>query len=113
MSVLSAFELRAMDIIAIDAHQDAFQEQEATMKGISVRLPEHLILLLDNIAKELRTTRSDVIQTILGNGAEDAAQALAEQFAPEDKRASYFKALHGPELDSFVWGVPSSEGGNE
>ena len=113
MSVLSAFERRAMEIVAIDAHQDAAQEQEATMKGISVRLPEHLILLLDNIAKELRTTRSDVIQTILGNGAEDAAQALAEQFAPEDKRVSYFKALHGPEIESFVWGVPSSEGGNE
>lgn len=113
MSVLSAFERRAMEIIAIDAYQDAAQEQEAAMKGISVRLPEHLILLLDNIAKELRTTRSDVIQTILGNGAEDAAQALAEQFATEDKRASYFKALHGPEFDSFIWGVPSSEGGNE
>ena len=108
MSVLSAFERRAMEIIAIDAHQDAFQEQEATMKGISVRLPEHLILLLDNIAKELRTTRSDVIQTILFNGAEEAAQVLSEYFASDADRVSYFNSLHGP----VVWGSASTEGGN-
>ena len=111
MSVISAFERRAMEIVAMDNAEAWAQAEEAAMKGISVRLPEHLILLLDNIAKELRTTRSDVVQTILSNGAEDAAQALADQFAPEDKRVSYFKALHGPDIESFVWGEPSPEGG--
>ena len=111
MSVISAFERRAMEIVAMDDAEAWAQAEEAAMKGISVRLPEHLVLLLDNIAKELRTTRSDVVQTILSNGAEDAAQALADQFAPEDKRVSYFKALHGPDIESFVWGEPSPEGG--
>ena len=109
MSVLSAFERRAMEIVAMDAYQDAAQEQESTMKGISVRLPEHLILLLDNIAKELRTTRSDVIQNILANGAEEAAQVLSEWFASEADRPAYFMSLHNP-LD---WGPAPTEGGNE
>lgn len=34
-----SFERRAVEIMAIDADQDAFRAKKATMKGMSVRLP--------------------------------------------------------------------------
>lgn len=105
MSVSSAIDRLAQQAVAIEA---SIAEQAAT-KPISVRLPESLVLLLDNIARELHTTRSDVIQTILFNGAEEAAQVLSEYFASEADRSAYFKSLHDP----LVWNASSAsaEGG--
>ena len=110
MSVKTAFEHMAMAVVAADEADIIAQDQENAMRGISVRLPDSLILLLDNIARELRTTRSDVMQTILANGADDAAQALAEQMAPAGKEVDYYQALHTP----VVWGsMPEDRTGGE
>ena len=110
MSVKTAFERMAMAIVAADEANDVALEKENAMRGISVRLPDSLVLLLDNIARELRTTRSDVMQSILANGADDAAQALAEQMAPVGKEVDYYKALHTP----VVWdSMPEYRTGGE
>ena len=105
MSVSSAIGHLAQRAVAIEASID----EDAATKPISVRLPESLVLLLDNIARELYTTRSDVIQTILFNGAEEAAQVLSEYFASDADRLAYFNSLHSP----VVWGSASTEGGND
>ncbi len=105
MSVSSAFERLAVSVIASEAAAD----DDSAMKPISVRLPEPLVLLIDNMARELRTSRSDVIQTILANGAEEAASTLADHFASEADRPAYFMSLHNP-LD---WGPAPTEGGDK
>jgi len=110
MSVKTAFERMAMAVVAADEADSIAQDQENAMRGISVRLPDSLILLLDNIARELRTTRSEVMQTILANGADDAAQAIATELAPTGKESDYYKALHSP----VVWGsMPEDRTGGE
>ncbi len=105
MSVSSAFERLAVSVIASEAAAD----DDSAMKPISVRLPESLVLLIDNMARELRTSRSDVIQTILANGAEEAASTLADHFASEADRVAYFQSLHG----FLVWGPVPTEGGDK
>ena len=105
MSVSSAIQRLAQEAIAAEA----FNAEEAATKPISVRLPESLVLLLDNIARELHTSRSDVIQTILANGAEEAASTLADHFASEADRVAYFQSLHG----FLVWGPVPTEGGDK
>ena len=105
MSVSSAIHRLVQDAISTEA----FLAEEAATKPISVRLPESLVLLLDNIARELHTSRSDVIQTILANGAEEAAHVLSESFASEADRPAYFMSLHNP-LD---WGPAPTEGGDK
>ena len=104
MSVSYAIDRLAQKAIATEA---AIAEEAAT-KPISVRLPESLVLLLDNIARELHITRSEVMHTILSNGAEEAAQVLSEYFASEADRAAYFASLHSP----TVWGAAPTEGGD-
>ena len=105
MSVSSAIQRLAQEAIAAEA----FIAEEAATKPISVRLPESLVLLLDNIARELHTSRSDVIQNILVNGAEEAAQVLSEWFASEADRAAYIMSLHNP----LEWGPVPTEGGDK
>lgn len=104
MSVSSAIDHLAQQAVAIEA----YIAEEAATKPISVRLPESLVMLLDNIARELHITRSEVIQTILFNGAEEAAHVLSEYFASEADRSAYCKSLRGP----LVWGASSTEGGD-
>jgi len=102
MSVSSAFERLAVSVIASEAAAD----DDSAMKPISVRLPEPLVLLIDNMARELHTSRSDVIQTILANGAEEAAATLADHFASDADRTAYFMSLHSP----ADWGPAPTEG---
>lgn len=104
MSVSSAIQRLVDEAIATEA----LIAEEAATKPISVRLPESLVLLLDNIARELRTTRSEVMHTILANGAEEAARVLSDSFASESDRATYFQSLHSP----LVWGPAPTEGGD-
>jgi predicted transcriptional regulator len=104
MSVSSAIQRLVDHAIATEA----LVAEEAAIKPISVRLPESLVLLLDNIARELHTSRSDVMHTILANGAEDAAQVLAESFASESDRAAYFRSLHS----SIGFESAQADGGN-
>lgn len=105
MSVSSAIHRLVQDAISTEA----FLAEVAATKPISVRLPESLVLLLDNIARELHTSRSDVIQTILANGAEEAAHVLSESFASEADRPAYFMSLHNP----LEWGPVPTEGGDK
>ena len=91
MTISTAFQAEAMRIVAQDAHEDV----SSTLKACSVRIPESTVLIMDNLARELRCSRNDVAMMILDNGCFDAAKAVTKVFSPPEHHVEFFLSLVG------------------
>lgn len=91
MTISTAFQAEAMRIVAQDAHEDV----SSTLKACSVRIPESTVLIMDNLARELRCSRNDVAMMILTNGCYEAAKSVASVFAPAGQESEFYRTLVG------------------
>ncbi len=94
MSISTAFEAEAMKLVIQEAHEDV----SSTLKAFSVRVPESTVLIMDNLARELRCSRNDVAMMILTNGCHEAAKAVATVFAPTEQKAEFYRSLVGCDI---------------
>lgn len=108
MSISTAFEAEAMKLVVQEAHEDTFN----TLKAFSVRVPESTVLIMDNLARELRCSRNDVAMMILTNGCHEAAKAVATVFAPTEQQADFYRSLVGCDIvqAELVFGASSQTG---
>jgi len=91
MSVASAFESEAMKLVVQEAHEEVTN----SLKAFSVRVPESTVLIMDNLARELRCSRNDVAVMILTNGCYEAAKAVTKVFSPSEQHVEFFLSLVG------------------
>jgi hypothetical protein len=91
MTISTAFQAEAMRIVVQEAHEDV----SSTLKACSVRIPESTVLIMDNLARELRCSRNDVAMMILTNGCYEAAKAVVSVFATDEMRSEMYRSIVG------------------
>ena len=91
MSISTVFESEAMKLVVQEAHEEVTN----SLKAFSVRVPESTVLIMDNLARELRCSRNDVAMMILTNGCYEAAKSVASVFAPAGQESEFYRTLVG------------------
>ena len=91
MSIASAFESEAMKLVVQEAHEEVTN----SLKAFSVRVPESTVLIMDNLARELRCSRNDIATMILDTGCFDAAKAVTKVLSPSEHHVEFFLSLVG------------------
>lgn len=99
-SVKNFIRTRYEEVIRNEAETQAQQ----TLKGVSVRLPEGWIAVIDMLAQELELNRQGFLYQLLGEALQESIQTMAD-FAPEEQRAAVYRHY----LET-MWG---KEGGND
>jgi hypothetical protein len=108
MSIASAFESEAMKLVVQEAHE----EVTSSLKAFSVRVPESTVLIMDNLARELRCSRNDVAMMILTNGCYEAAKAVASVFATDEMKSEMYRSIVGCDITQaeVVFGAVITKG---
>nr|CRY95507.1 hypothetical protein [uncultured prokaryote] len=96
MSISSVFEAEAMKLVVQEAHE----EVASSLKAFSVRVPESTVLVMDNLARELRCSRNDVAMMILTTGCYDAAKAVTRVMSAPEDNVEFFLSLIGHTLSA-------------
>ncbi len=91
MSIATVFESEAMKLVVQEAHEEVAN----ALKAFSVRVPESTVLVMDNLARELRCSRNDVAMMILNTGCYEAAKAVTKVFSPSEQHLEFFLSLVG------------------
>lgn len=91
MSIEAVFESEAMKLVVQEAHEEVAN----SLKAFSVRVPESTVLIMDNLARELRCSRNDVAMMILNTGCFDAAKAVTKVLSPSEHHVEFFLSLVG------------------
>lgn len=91
MSIEAVFESEAMKLVVQEAHEEVTN----SLKAFSVRVPESTVLIMDNLARELRCSRNDIATMILDTGCFDAAKAVTKVLSPSEHHVEFFLSLVG------------------
>ena len=91
MSIEAVFESEAMKLVVQEAHEEVTN----SLKAFSVRVPESTVLIMDNLARELRCSRNDIATMILNTGCFDAAKAVTKVLSSPEHHVEFFLSLVG------------------
>ena len=78
-------------LIALASAADA-EARESSLQGVTVRLPQGDVALIDHFAKELEYSRQQLLAHLIGLALDDTCKAWADE-SPKGKQAEVYRAL--------------------